>query len=294
MKKMIILLIAISVISLVSAETVTIYPCDDMYTDAVNPNTTPVVTQLWTANYNASGQFQRIMIKFDLELFMDRTLEAATLNLTRLYSCPSGGTTAATFYAITEEWDENTWNYGRSIAFDANINKPFVFSGTGGNAIVNFNVDITDFLQNWLSGEIENHGFVIMANANNKFSKFYSKESPTVEYRPSLTLKFGANVSEGDLVQKYENISAYNYPNPFNPQTTISYKIKNNAIVDIEIYNAKGQLINRLFSGYQKNGTYSVIWNGKDNQNKEVSAGIYFYKISTNDTVVTKPMVMIK
>lgn len=73
-----------------------------------------------------------------------------------------------------------------------------------------------------------------------------------------------------------------NYPNPFNPETTITFSIPNVCIVDISIYNLKGQKVKQLVDNNLSAGQYSIIWDGKDDYYNPVSSGIYFYKIKTD------------
>jgi hypothetical protein len=222
--------ILVTVLTLL-ADTVTIVPCDDMYTDPDHPGTNPVITELWTADFNPSGHFERIMIKFNISPYIGQTAESAILHLTRFYSCPTGGTTASTFYAISEEWDEETWDHTVHIQYDSSVNMPYVFSGNGGNTIVQFEVDITDFINVLLEGSFENNGFVIKANSNQKFSKFYSKEYSNTDYHPSLEITFpGSDADEDVITGNVEFLR--NYPNPFKPSgaghspvTTISFNI---------------------------------------------------------------------
>jgi len=74
-----------------------------------------------------------------------------------------------------------------------------------------------------------------------------------------------------------------NYPNPFNPDTTIKYTLKNNAKVTLSIYNTKGQLVRVLVDSIESAGTRSIIWNGKDTNNQNVSSGIYYTTLIVND-----------
>jgi protocatechuate 3,4-dioxygenase beta subunit len=83
-----------------------------------------------------------------------------------------------------------------------------------------------------------------------------------------------------------------NYPNPFNPATTISFNLPNPASWTLNIYNVAGQLV-RTFEGYSS-GQMSVIWNGKDNSGNEVASGIYFYKLNADNFTATKKMVLTK
>ncbi|NQV19721.1 MAG: right-handed parallel beta-helix repeat-containing protein [Armatimonadetes bacterium] len=73
-----------------------------------------------------------------------------------------------------------------------------------------------------------------------------------------------------------------NYPNPFNPTTTISFSIPEESKVDLSIYNIKGQKVRNLVSDDFKKGIHSVIWNGVDESGKSIASGVYFYKLNVN------------
>lgn len=85
-----------------------------------------------------------------------------------------------------------------------------------------------------------------------------------------------------------------NYPNPFNPQTTIRYSLAQASAVMIEIYNVKGQLVKTLVKDTKEAGNHSVVWNGKDNNNRSVSSGIYYYKMSAGKYSNTRKMILMK
>jgi hypothetical protein len=89
-------------------------------------------------------------------------------------------------------------------------------------------------------------------------------------------------------------LSASNYPNPFNPTTTISYNLPSDGNIELSIYNIRGQHVKNLIMGEQIAGSYEVIWNGKDNNEKSVSSGIYFYRLSTKDETIMKKILMLK
>ena len=73
--------------------------------------------------------------------------------------------------------------------------------------------------------------------------------------------------------------SVSNYPNPFNPTTTIVFKLKENSYVTLEIFDASGRLVKSLVPGVDKAaGHYSIAWNGKDNGGSRVSSGAYLYR----------------
>ncbi|MCD4819331.1 MAG: right-handed parallel beta-helix repeat-containing protein [Candidatus Cloacimonetes bacterium] len=86
-----------------------------------------------------------------------------------------------------------------------------------------------------------------------------------------------------------------NYPNPFNPETTIRFALDYDSIANLAIYNTKGQLVKSLFRGtIEKNIYQDVLWNGKDNNDNQVSNGIYFYKLETSRNDFIRKMILMK
>jgi len=86
-----------------------------------------------------------------------------------------------------------------------------------------------------------------------------------------------------------------NYPNPFNPETAIYFSVEQTyLLVNLEIYNLKGQKIKTLVNEILPAGSHSVIWNGTDKNEKPVSSGVYLYKMKTGNYVSTKKMILMK
>ena len=88
--------------------------------------------------------------------------------------------------------------------------------------------------------------------------------------------------------------SLQNYPNPFNPETTISFFIPQNSEVDISVYNIKGQKIKTITNENFQRGYHKVFWNGKDENDRPVSSGIYFYKMETDNYSEIKKCILLK
>ena len=80
-----------------------------------------------------------------------------------------------------------------------------------------------------------------------------------------------------------------NYPNPFNPITTIRYDLTDVSNVRIEIYNLMGQRVETLIDSEQAPGEHSISWDASN-----MASGIYFYKLSTNDNVFARRMILLK
>jgi hypothetical protein len=99
-------------------------------------------------------------------------------------------------------------------------------------------------------------------------------------------------------------ITLSNSPNPFNPCTTISFdlSVSDSRNIDsttlypvrIEIYNIKGQKVKTLVDNFYSLGSHSVVWDGTDDSNRSISSGIYFYRLKSIDTTLTRKMVLIK
>ncbi|MCK5051832.1 MAG: T9SS type A sorting domain-containing protein, partial [Candidatus Cloacimonetes bacterium] len=103
-------------------------------------------------------------------------------------------------------------------------------------------------------------------------------------------------VSINEETVQHPDVHLSNYPNPFNPTTTISFNLttENTKLTEIKIYNIKGQKIKTLISAQLSAGQHSVIWDGKDSNDKQVGSGIYFYKMKTSNFQQTKKMILLK
>ena len=85
-----------------------------------------------------------------------------------------------------------------------------------------------------------------------------------------------------------------NFPNPFNSQTQIEYGLPESSEVEINVYNIKGQLVQRIFKGDQPSGKYRVSWNGKDSDGNTVTTGVYLLQLRTPVQQKTFKMMMLK
>jgi immune inhibitor A len=85
-----------------------------------------------------------------------------------------------------------------------------------------------------------------------------------------------------------------NYPNPFNPTTNIDLNLKSAGNVTLSVYDILGKKVETLISGFYPAGNFTLTWNGTDNNGIEVSSGVYFYEIITEDEKQTKKMTLIK
>ena len=98
-----------------------------------------------------------------------------------------------------------------------------------------------------------------------------------------------------DNVIPFETKLIGNFPNPFNPTTTIQYDLNKSGFVQIEIYNVKGQKIKSLINQNQSAGNKSVIWYGVNENGNRIGSGLFLYKLVFNGNVLSmKKCIMLK
>jgi hypothetical protein len=103
------------------------------------------------------------------------------------------------------------------------------------------------------------------------------------------------NGTEEDLIPiPNKALISSNYPNPFNPSTTIAFSIPKDGLVRIGIYNVKGQKVRDLYDSEMLRGHHKVVWDGKDKHQRDVSSGIYFVKMQASGAISTRKIMLMK
>ncbi|MDP8210727.1 MAG: glycosyl hydrolase family 18 protein [Candidatus Stygibacter australis] len=85
-----------------------------------------------------------------------------------------------------------------------------------------------------------------------------------------------------------------NYPNPFNPSTTITYFLPVQQKIDISIYNVRGEKVIRLANGVQKAGSHTALWNGEDEKGNGCSSGVFYIRLKTETLSNNKKILLLK
>ncbi|RLD60139.1 MAG: hypothetical protein DRN27_08230 [Thermoplasmata archaeon] len=103
------------------------------------------------------------------------------------------------------------------------------------------------------------------------------------------TIDMGAYEYQGDSQSINENVIVIpeisqisNYPNPFNPSTTIKLDLAESGEIELAIYNIKGQKIKTFLNAYSAKGHFMIVWQGTDDNQKKVASGQYFIKLNVN------------
>ncbi len=121
------------------------------------------------------------------------------------------------------------------------------------------------------------------------------------ESLPTNTLEIGVVGNSDNQVNHPKFILSQNYPNPFNPSgskrgnsTTISFTIPTDGNVNLAVYNIKGQKLKTLTNQEYSKGNHRIIWNGKDDNNRTISSGVYFYRLKSGKYTSTKKILILK
>ena len=107
------------------------------------------------------------------------------------------------------------------------------------------------------------------------------------------------NVKEGNAIEETSGIAEGfelkgNYPNPFNPETTVSYTLDRDMNISLTVFDTTGRMVTAIDRGFKKAGKYSVQWNGKDKNGRQMASGIYYFRLSSDSggSKISKAMML--
>lgn len=106
------------------------------------------------------------------------------------------------------------------------------------------------------------------------------------EYSPEIEVVVDLTPQNFELNQ--------NFPNPFNPTTSIQFQVPKQSDVSIIVYDLLGQQVKSLFAGQVQAGSYTVQWDGTNNAGSKMSSGTYIYRMNADNFIQTKEMVLLK
>jgi hypothetical protein len=190
----------------------------------------------------------------------------------------------------------NRYTYYHALAVDENdVYRMWavqVDGGTGNSPMLHlYEFDPLNAVQNGTDQTVTrivdfSDSFQVADDANYSYISWHDRVNGSTSYTMSLFLarvvKNATGVIDAIEVPAAGMKLLGNFPNPFSKETSISIHLEKNEKVSIQIYNIKGQLVKTLAnsSAFTK-GETRVMWDGKDNDNKRCSAGVYLYKVET-------------
>ncbi|MDD2227834.1 MAG: C25 family cysteine peptidase [Candidatus Cloacimonetes bacterium] len=198
------------------------------------------------------------------------------------------------------EWNDAYNQYTIGALEDASLEKFQIIlyprEGTDGDVVVQYHtVDNPGLTTNYSTVGIEDH--TQLRGLTYTHGNTYPLTATTLA--AGLAIKFTTTapdnyVSNEDLVSSLPITNLRNYPNPFNPSTTISFTAKSAGIAKLNIFNLKGQLVKCLADGVLPKGEHKLVWDGKDADGNVVSSGIYFYNLEMGSYKNVRKMLMMK
>ena len=113
-------------------------------------------------------------------------------------------------------------------------------------------------------------------------------------YAQRLNLNFSPATGDDPMPLPDATFLSQNFPNPFNPNTTIAFELEMGTFVNLSIYNAAGKLVAVLIDESRPAGPYSTVWNGKDKNGTSAASGVYFYRLTACQYEETKKMILLR
>lgn len=135
--------------------------------------------------------------------------------------------------------------------------------------------ELQDSTGTWTTGNAAPGDFSLVTNPGDPTS------------HPDIT-----SVAENEIPESF--ILYDNYPNPFNPTTTIKFEVPENSIVKVEVFSIIGELVKTLVDEEVPEGIYTTKWNATDLTGNRVGSGIYIYSLSTKNERISKKMILLK
>jgi Tol biopolymer transport system component len=120
------------------------------------------------------------------------------------------------------------------------------------------------------------------------YNAYWVKASVIQKFRPS-------GVDDNEIGSLPLDFKLYqNFPNPFNPVTTIKFDVNKTSVVRLEVYNVLGRLVKSLVNETKNPGEYSIAWEGKDKAGNPVSSGLYFYRLTCGKSSQVQKALLLK
>jgi hypothetical protein len=125
---------------------------------------------------------------------------------------------------------------------------------------------------------------------------WYKVAAVDIHGNESLFAIFGPDMVTGDDPMPVPDATflAQNFPNPFNPNTTITFGLKQQGHVCLRIYDAAGRLVASLLEESRPAGNYTAEWNGRGESGNPLSSGVYFYRLTAGDFEETRKMILLR
>ncbi len=269
-----------------------------------------------------SAIFYELMIDTDENFGSPVIVDYATVSELSTFSFDQSGTHYWRVRAFVGtgfgDWSE-TRPFDFSYHFAATQQAP----GDGDNGVLAYTDIIAGFNENVDQSTVDTTSFSVVGSVSGQAAgSFLFWGGKGVKFMPDVDFEFGETVTvtlstdivsldtglplpqaqvwsfqiEGSGAKAAEQgaVMVDNYPNPFNPNTTIRFNLDESGPVSLKLYDARGRLVRTLVDEQRAAGAQQAIWNGKDDRGHQLASGTYFYRLGTTAGTVTKKMILIK
>lgn len=200
------------------------------------------------------------------------------------------GTNESYLRRVVSNWNVNTVDWINQPAYTT-LNQ--IFLPQSYDSMENYlNIDVKTHIQDMVQNPSSNYGFMLQLNYESIYRcmNFASYICIDTSKRPLLIITYnpiGIKPISSDVPKSYELYQ--NYPNPFNPSTTIEFDIPRSTNVKLFVYDVLGRIVQMLVNENVKAGSYKVNF-----EKNNISSGIYFYKLVTDDLSISKKLMVIQ
>lgn len=185
-------------------------------------------------------------------------------------------------------WDQEGGDFGEDILFQGTVDGTGTYSLQATSAFL-------ELMTQWLHNETPNYGFILLGNEdveNGSSKRFASHQFSGTANRPQLSVYFSTNSSSSDelfVELPKQHTLQPNFPNPFNPTTTLSFVLAKSEQVELIIYNQLGIQVRLLLADYLSAGSHQITFDASN-----LPSGLYYYQLKTTSGSFTRSMTLIK
>jgi len=221
-----------------------------------------------------------------------------------IYNCTSFRNKANNFN-FTDNLVQGNHSISNCISFQGNV---AITNGTlHNNSWQGFTISASDFLSTDTTGintarntdgTLQKINFLRLSSISSMINAGVDVGIPFTGTAPDLgAFEFDPTIPSA--VEKIGNIPSdfillHNYPNPFNPETTIEFQIPRGGNVSIKIFDVNGRQITELYNGFNSAGSYKVRWLGVNDEGLKVAAGIYFCIAKFENSIKSNKLLLLK
>jgi len=198
------------------------------------------------------------------------------------------GTGVSVSGAISPSGDED-WYYF-DVGTAGNVNIELAIGSSADLDWFLYNSSLTEVARGYTTGTPETGSY--SAATGRYYLMVNGYQSATSSYTLTLNGGLAKYANQPNVPKEYALYN--NFPNPFNPVTTIKFDLPRNGDVSLRIYDQRGQLVKILVNESMKAGRHALKWDGCDNGGQRVASGIYIYRIQATQFTSTKKMTLLK